>query len=136
MAIKEIKRFNNGLNEFLSKFICDSVLDLTNMPTSENGVVIGSTVLCLENKTEYMLSNSDEWLEFDIPKATLIDGKVPAEQLPSYVDDILEYESLAEFPSTGEKGKIYIALDTGFTYRWSGSMYVSTVSKEVEGGVW
>ena len=36
MAIKEIKRFNNGLNEFLSKFICDSVLDLANMPTSEN----------------------------------------------------------------------------------------------------
>lgn len=136
MAIKEIKRINNGLNEFLRKFICDSVSDLAYMPTSENGVVIGSTVLCLENKTEYMLSNSDEWLEFDVPKATLIDGKVPAEQLPSYVDDILEYASFAEFPSTGEKGKIYVALDTSLTYRWSGSMYVSIASQEVEGGVW
>ena len=51
-------------------------------------------------------------------------GKVPASQLPSYVDDVLEYDNLAAFPSSGEVGKIYIALDTGKTYRWSGSIYV------------
>lgn len=136
MAIKEIKRLNNGLGEYVREFICDLASDLADMPKAINSVAIGSTVLCLENKTKYMLSNSDEWLEFDVPKATLIDGKVPAEQLPSYVDDILEYASFAEFPSTGEKGKIYVALDTSLTYRWSGSMYVSIASQEVEGGVW
>lgn len=136
MAIKKIRQENNGLGELLQEFVCDFISDLVDMPTAIHGVVSGSTVLCLENKTKYMLSNSDEWLEFDIPKATLIDGKVPAEQLPSYVDDVLEYASFAEFPSTGEKGKIYIALDTGFTYRWSGSIYVSIASQEVEGGVW
>ena len=57
-------------------------------------------------------------------KADLVDGKVPAAQLPAYVDDVLEYEDLAHFPATGETGKIYIAQDTNKTYRWSGTGYV------------
>lgn len=51
-------------------------------------------------------------------------GKVPASQLPSYVDDVEEYESLSSFPSQGEEGKIYVAKNTNLTYRWSGSTYV------------
>jgi hypothetical protein len=51
-------------------------------------------------------------------------GKIPADYLPSYVDDVLEFANLAGFPATGETGKIYVALDTGFTYRWSGSEYI------------
>lgn len=51
-------------------------------------------------------------------------GKVPSSQLPSYVDDVLEYVKQASFPSTGETGKIYIDLATNKTYRWSGSAYV------------
>ena len=39
-------------------------------------------------------------------------GKVPAAQLPSYVDDVVEYDSQRAFPETGEDGKIYIAKDT------------------------
>lgn len=52
------------------------------------------------------------------------DGKVPADQLPSYVDDVLEFASKSNFPSTGEKGKIYVDLSTENIYRWSGSAYV------------
>lgn len=51
-------------------------------------------------------------------------GKVPASQLPSYVDDVEEYGSLSSFPKQGEEGKIYVATDTNLTYRWSGSTYV------------
>ena len=51
-------------------------------------------------------------------------GKVPSSQLPSFVDDVEEYANLAAFPVTGESGKIYIALDSNLTYRWSGSVYV------------
>ena len=51
-------------------------------------------------------------------------GKVPSSQLPSYVDDVLEYNSLSNFPTTGETGKIYVAKDTNKTYRWSGTAYV------------
>lgn len=51
-------------------------------------------------------------------------GKVPSTQLPSYVDDVLEYASISSFPATGESGKIYIAIDTNKTYRWTGTQYV------------
>lgn len=51
------------------------------------------------------------------------DGKVPSAQLPSYVDDVLEYDSQSAFPETGEAGKIYVDKDTNKTYRWSGSGY-------------
>ncbi len=51
-------------------------------------------------------------------------GKVPSTQLPSYVDDVLEYNNLASFPATGTAGVIYVAQDTNKTYRWSGSTYV------------
>ncbi|GBF49399.1 hypothetical protein LPTSP4_09120 [Leptospira ryugenii] len=55
-------------------------------------------------------------------------GKIPASLLPSYVDDVLEFSNLASFPASGESGKIYIALDTNLSYRWSGSAYIPIVS--------
>lgn len=55
-------------------------------------------------------------------------GKVPSAQLPAYVDDVEEYASLAAFPVAGDSGKIYIAIDTNLTYRWSGSTYVTIAS--------
>lgn len=68
------------------------------------------------------------------------DGKVPASQLPSYVDDVLEgyyvdethfaekYIEDAPVYYTPEKGKIYVDISTdtdysGKTYRWSGTKY-------------
>ena len=50
-------------------------------------------------------------------------GKVPSSQLPSYVDDVLEYAATSDFPATGESGKIYVATSTNLTYRWTGSAY-------------
>lgn len=60
-------------------------------------------------------------------------GKVPAAQLPSYVDDVIEgYFNADKFYSdsahktaiTGESGKIYTDLATSKIYRWSGSKFV------------
>ena len=68
------------------------------------------------------------------------DGKVPASQLPSYVDDVLEgyyvdethfaekYIDDAPVYYTPEKGKIYVDISedtnhSGKTYRWSGTKY-------------
>jgi hypothetical protein len=59
-------------------------------------------------------------------------GLIPTTQLPSYVDDVLEADNLASFPATGETGKIYVALDTNKTYRWSGSAYVFITSGAVD----
>lgn len=56
--------------------------------------------------------------------ASLVNGIVPSTQLPSYVDDVIEFSSISAFPATGESGKIYVSIDTNKTYRWSGSQYV------------
>jgi hypothetical protein len=50
---------------------------------------------------------------------------INSQYLPSYVDDILEFQNLASFPTTGETGKIYIAaLPSSIQYRWTGSTYI------------
>ena len=51
-------------------------------------------------------------------------GLVPASQLPSYVDDVLEYQDMSLFPNPGEFEKIYVDLSTSRIYRWSGSSYI------------
>lgn len=60
-------------------------------------------------------------------------GKVPAAQLPSYVDDVIEAATYANLPATGETGKIYVVFsdvnngNKTWQYRWSGSAYVSII---------
>lgn len=60
-------------------------------------------------------------------KADLVAGKVPASQLPSFVDDVLEVANFAALPVTGESGKIYVTLDDNAEYRWGGSAYVEII---------
>lgn len=70
-------------------------------------------------------------------------GQVPASQLPSYVDDVLEgYYKAADGkfykeasytnPIAGETGKIYVSLDTNKTYRWSGATFIYITSGAVD----
>ena len=57
-------------------------------------------------------------------------GKILTSQLPSFVDDVIEAASKSAFPTKGESGKIYVALDTNLTYRWGGTEYVE-ISKSL-----
>jgi len=53
-------------------------------------------------------------------------SKINQSYLPSYVDDILEFDTVALFPLVGELGKIYIVtsgVDINKQYRWTGSTY-------------
>ena len=59
-------------------------------------------------------------------------GKIPSAQLPSYIDDVVEYSNLAAFPGTGSSGILYIALDTNKQYRWAGSSYQQISSGAVD----
>ena len=56
----------------------------------------------------------------------LENGKISNQyiELPSYVDDVIEYPDFSNFPATGESGKIYIDTSNNFTYRWSGTTYI------------
>lgn len=56
--------------------------------------------------------------------ATKLTGIINQANLPSYVDDVLEFANKAAFPASGESGKIYVAQDTNETYRWGGTAYV------------
>ena len=51
-------------------------------------------------------------------------GLIPSQYLPSYVDDVVEYDSKSDFPTDGESGKIYVDTSTNQTYRWSGTTYI------------
>lgn len=56
------------------------------------------------------------------------DGKVPASQLPSYVDDVVEVDDYAHLPITGEAGKIYLTVNDNKQYRWTGTTYAQISS--------
>lgn len=58
-------------------------------------------------------------------------GKVPASQLPSYVDDVLEVVGIDNAPEIGETDKIYVDTLTNKTYRWSGTSYVEISASDV-----
>ena len=68
--------------------------------------------------------------ELDASKIT--SGVIDAARLPSYVDDVLEFSSLGDFPLEGETGKIYVAIDTNKTYRWGVTSYVYINSGAVD----
>lgn len=55
-------------------------------------------------------------------------GLISSDRLPSYVDDVLSYAAIVNFPITGETSKIYVAEDSNKIYRWSGSSYVEISS--------
>lgn len=57
-------------------------------------------------------------------------NQIDSTYLPSYVDDVLEYNARNNFPSSGESGKIYVDTSTNLTYRWGGSEYVE-ISKSL-----
>ena len=76
-----------------------------------------------------------------VAKANLVGGKVPASELPSYVDDVIEgyYYNGAFYsdsghtnPITAETGKIYVDKSTESCYRWSGSQYIKISSANVD----
>ena len=105
----------------------------TNMQTIDNKATIAGNkadgaVVALTQLSE------DIQDELDV-KADLENGKVPASQLPSYVDDVTEgyydeeethkfyKESTFTTEIPAERDKIYVDLTTLKEYRWTGTVY-------------
>jgi len=96
---------------------------------SSDNVAVDDTVVRTTNTYE-----NPSWLTSI--NANILSGEVPAANLPSYVDDILEYNGTGNFPAAGETGKIYLDTSTNFSYRWGGSSYVQIVDgKATWGGI-
>lgn len=101
---------------------------------TEEDVISGTTTIMHSSGLRQFVIQwtADSGLHIDeIKKADLISGKVPASQLPSYVDDVIEgvMQNNTFFPSVSgtnvqEEGKIYVDTTTDKVYRWSGSTYI------------
>lgn len=96
--------------------------------TTHTGTQAISTVSGLQTALDGKINTTERGVSGGV--ATLDQfARIPPSQLPSYVDDVLEYLTTAEFPATGETGKIYIAINQGTAanptrqYRWTGSVY-------------
>lgn len=102
--------------------------------TSENAIQNKVVKAALDGKsdsdhTHDYIPNSQKGVANGV--ATLDEnGQVPAAQLPSYVDDVIEVANYDALPETGETGKIYVTLDDNLTYRWGGTAYVE-ISKSL-----
>lgn len=57
-------------------------------------------------------------------KEILGNNLISSNNLPSYVDDVLEVDNYASLPATGEGDKIYVTTDNNYSYRWGGSTYI------------
>jgi hypothetical protein len=97
-------------------------------------VIVGGTSVAIIGGVTYnkvspieilRLVSSGSWITHSgLDTSQITSGIIDAARLPSYVDDVLEFANIAAFPTTGEVSKIYVALNTNKTYRWSGSVYI------------
>ncbi len=112
----------------LSSDITLSASDVGAVPTSRtvNGKALSSNITLSASDVSAIASSlkgaASGVAELDA------NGLVPTSQLPSYVDDVLEYSAKSSFPTTGETGKIYVDTTTNLSYRWSGTAYVEISS--------
>ncbi len=119
----------NTFDEALIKRFEDSPLIKAVEVTSADTILL----LDFETNSIFRMPVSVFYTAFGGSFASLVNGKVPESQLPSYVDDVLEFATLSALPSKGEGGKIYLTLDTEKIYRWSGTTYAEISSSIVIG---
>jgi len=122
--LEQITIINNRLNAITADItsLQSNKADKTQITTLQQSITTNATNIA--NNTSAITAINNKIGEPNGIAELDTTGKVPQSQLPSFVDDVVEYASLSNFPATGESGKIYIAIDTNITYRWGGSTYV------------
>lgn len=144
------------------------ISDLDDSKLDKNEAITGATKCKITYDANGLVTGGADLVASDIPdiSATYIavstkgqangvaeldaNGLVPASQLPSYVDDVIDAYIVGETPLasgwlsktaggsalTPETGKIYVILSAGEyankTYRWSGSTYVEISSSPAQ----
>lgn len=126
---------------FLTGNIQDQVdlVDLLSSKASHDDVddlnqALDNILVSLENLSDEIDSkaSADSVIQALSTKADLVNGVVPAAQLPAFVDDVLNGKLINETTFQDENediydpesGKIYIDVETNKTYRWSGIKYI------------
>ena len=115
------------------------LVDLLSSKASHDDVddlnqALDNILVSLENLSDEIDSkaSADSVIQALSTKADLVNGVVPAAQLPAFVDDVLNGKLINETTFQDENediydpesGKIYIDVETNKTYRWSGIKYI------------
>ena len=104
--------------------------DLTGLATTDKTSMVASV-----NEVKTSLAGKQPMIGFTPEDASMkgapngyasldASAKVPASQLPAFVDDVEEYDTLGSFPATGRQDVIYYEKAFNNMYRWAGSTYV------------
>lgn len=127
-SISEIDGKVQTVQSEVNTLKADAVKSVNNIKPVSGNVTIAKTDIGLTNVTNDAQVKRSEMGTANGVATLDTNGVIPSAQLPSYVDDVLEYSTASAFPSRGESGKIYIAIDTNLSYRWSGSRYTKIAS--------
>lgn len=152
----ELKTKLDGIAVGANKTTVENVLtstSSTNALSANQGKVLSDRIETAKTEIEDKLSkkiNSDTVGQPSGVASLGVDGKVPSNQLPSYVDDVVEgyaktstsdsgvvtvdgFYKEAEFTTaiTGETGKIYVDLATNISYRYGGTTFVQITSSDM-----
>ena len=104
----------------------NSFANLTGLPADNTN--LASVLAAKQNSLGFTPENTADKAQPNGYPSLDSSGRVPTAQLPAYVDEVQEFANLAAFPGTGAANIIYIALDTNYEYRWSGSTYIQLVA--------
>ena len=97
-----------------------------------SSLVIGTEAGTAAEGNDERIVNAVQQSQIGVTVAGLDENQlIPPENLPSFVDDVLEYDTKTDLPVQGERGKIYLVLDTHIQYRWSGTKYTQITIGEV-----
>jgi len=119
------KQGTDALNTAVAKKADQSALNTLKTTTATKAKTVDVNGLKTVVDTKMASATLTTELNKKVDKTALFtNGIINKSVLPSSVDDVLEFATLAAFPTTGEKGKIYIADNTALVYRWSGSAYI------------
>lgn len=123
----------DGIEEGANKTVVDAALSASSANPVQNKAV--NTALGKKIDTAKMgVANGVATLDAS--------GLIPSDQLPSYVDDVIEgyyveadnkfySDSAHKTAITGETGKIYVDLNTNLSYRYGGTAYVLITSTDM-----
>ena len=124
-AIADVTNLQTSLDAKASTSHTHTIANVTNLQTSLDAKASTSHTHTASQVTDFnTAADARITAAAGVSIASLVGGTIPSAQLPSYVDDVLEYVATANFPATGTAGIIYVVTSTNKTYRWSGSAYV------------
>lgn len=92
-------------------------------------IAVSASEQMAETKAQvYVLSGSGfilvAYYGYTMDKGVVSESSGTSSDYPAYIDDILEFDSISEFPAIGKAGYLYVIKDTGVLYYWNEIRYV------------